>query len=351
VTITLERDRQLMARACELAARGEGYVEPNPMVGCVIAQSGRIVGEGWHQRFGGPHAEIIALDQAGPMAAGATLYVTLEPCCHQGKTPPCSRAIIATGIARVVAALRDPFPQVDGGGFAALVAANIRCDVGVGEDDARRLLAPYLKLVTRSRPWIIAKWAMSLDGKIATHTGDSQWISSPTSRNFVHRLRGRVDAIIVGSRTACIDDPLLTARPTDPADVRRVATRIVVDSQARLPNESQLVRTTGETPLLVAVSDQAAADNCCRLTDAGAEVFRCAGTTHAERLVSLLDELGRRRMTNVLVEGGSQLLGQLFDLRAIDEVHAFVAPKLLGGASAPNPVSGTGIAKITEALI
>jgi diaminohydroxyphosphoribosylaminopyrimidine deaminase/5-amino-6-(5-phosphoribosylamino)uracil reductase len=339
-----------MARALQLAARGEGHVEPNPMVGCVIVCDADVVGEGWHARFGGPHAEVVALEQAGAATRGGTLYVTLEPCCHHGKTPPCTEAILRAGIARVVIAAGDPFPQVDGGGVAELTAAGITCEVGTLGDEARRLLAPYLKLVATARPWVIAKWAMTLDGKLATHAGDSQWISGEASREVVHQLRGRVDAIVVGSGTALADDPLLTARPQDPTDVRRIATRVVVDSRCTLPIDSQLVRTTDAAPLLVAVSELASAEHCRRLTDAGAEVVQLAGETHAERIDSLLVELGRRRLTNVLVEGGGRLLGQLFDLRAIDEVHVFVAPKLAGGATAPSPLGGMGIHRMDEAL-
>ena len=194
-------DHWHMVRALELAAQGRGLVEPNPMVGCLIAHGAEIVGEGWHRRFGGPHAEIEALRIAGDHAAGATLYVTLEPCCHHGKTPPCTEAVIKAGVKRVVAAMRDPFPQVDGGGVRALEAAGIAVEVGVGAADAERSNAPFLKLLQQPRPWIIAKWAMTLDGKLASRTGDSKWISNEASRGIAHQLRGRVDAIIVGSGT------------------------------------------------------------------------------------------------------------------------------------------------------
>ncbi len=339
-------DRWHMQRALELAARGQGHVEPNPMVGCVIARGAEIVAEGWHRHFGGPHAEVEALAVAGPRAAGATLYVTLEPCCHHGKTPPCTEAVIAAGIARVVAAQRDPFPAVSGGGLTALEKSGVAVEVGLLEDEAKRLNAPYLKLVQTGRPWIIAKWAMTLDGKLATRTGDSRWISSEASRAIVHQLRGRVDAIVVGSRTAAIDDPLLTARPPGP----RTAVRIVVDSRAALSLGSQLVQTARETPVLVAAGPAAAEEGSRRLTQAGCEVFVCPAETHGERLRALLAELGRRRMTNVLVEGGSGLLGGFFDEGLIDEVHVFIAPKLVGGADAPSPLAGRGRKLLCEAL-
>jgi diaminohydroxyphosphoribosylaminopyrimidine deaminase/5-amino-6-(5-phosphoribosylamino)uracil reductase len=320
------------------------------MVGCVIVRDGEIVGEGFHERFGGPHAEVNALSAAGEQAAGATAYVSLEPCCHQGKTPPCTQALIRAGIKRVVAAVADPYSEVSGRGIAELRAANIQCDSGVCTADANWLLAPYRKLITTGRPWILAKWAMTLDGKLATRSGDSQWISSEASRAIVHQLRGRVDAIAVGSRTACIDNPLLTARPADLADVKRIATRIVVDSAASISLESRLVQTAPDIPVLLAAAEDAPHETCQRLSAAGVEVFRCTGANHAERLLSLLDELGRRRMTNLLVEGGSSLLGVLFDMGAIDEVHVFIAPKLAGGVDAPGPVGGQGIERMAAAL-
>jgi diaminohydroxyphosphoribosylaminopyrimidine deaminase/5-amino-6-(5-phosphoribosylamino)uracil reductase len=343
-------DVRFMSHALALATRGQGSVEPNPMVGCVIVRDGEIVGEGWHEQFGGPHAEINALVAAGARAAGATVYVSLEPCCHQGKTPPCTQALIGAGVARVVAAVNDPFPQVSGRGIAELEAAGIECEVGVNASDATWLLGPYRKLIAAGRPWVIAKWAMTLDGKLATNTGDSQWISSETSRAVVHQLRGRVDAVVVGSRTACADNPLLTARPANLADVKRIATRVVVDSAALIALESRLVQTATDVPVLLAGGNDASQDACNRLTSAGVEVFRCVGSSHDERIASLLDELGRRGMTNVLVEGGSQLLGTMFDMRIVDEVHVFIAPKLAGGTAAPGPVGGTGIERMSAAL-
>jgi diaminohydroxyphosphoribosylaminopyrimidine deaminase / 5-amino-6-(5-phosphoribosylamino)uracil reductase len=341
-----EADAWHMARALELAARGEGLVESNPMVGCTIVRDGETVGEGFHQRFGGPHAEIEAITVAASRAAGATAYVTLEPCCHQGKTPPCTQALIEAGVRRVVVAMRDPFPQVAGRGLAELETAGIAVEVGLGEPEARDLNAPYLKLVTTGRPWIIAKWAMTLDGKLATSARDSRWISCETSRAIVHRLRGRVDAIIVGRGTAEADDPLLTARPPGP----RTAARIVFDSQATLSPDRQLVRTAREVPLIVAVAASAPTSARDALTSAGCEVLVCPGDNHATRLAWLLDELGRRRMTNVLVEGGSRLFGELFDAGHVDEVHAFIAPKIVGGHNAPSPVGAAGVELMAQAL-
>ncbi len=365
-----EFDAMFMARALELAARGEGYVEPNPMVGCVVVLGNEVVGEGWHRKFGGPHAEIEALEIAGPRARGATMYVTLEPCCHQGKTPPCTEALVAAGVARVVCAQRDPFPEVAGRGVAALEAAGIAVEVGLMEAEAKRINAPYLKLIASGLPWTIAKWAMTLDGKIATAAGDSQWISSPASREIVQQLRGRVDAIMVGHGTAHKDNPLLMARPKG----ARRATRIVADSMAALPLDSQLVRSAGDAPVLVAVGPDAPPENIKRLSAVGCEVIVCGSTPPAlvksvsksgpmavvnsaakylhqpVDLAALLRELGQRRMTNVLVEGGGKLLGALFDAGAIDEVHVFLAPKLAGGLDAPTAVAGKGVEQIASAL-
>ena len=326
-----------MQRALRLAERGLGFVEPNPMVGCVVVRDGHVVGEGWHQSFGTAHAEVNALADAGD-SADAALYVTLEPCCHTGKTPPCTQAVIEAGIRRVVIGTRDPSDKVSGKGMQQLRDAGIEVSVGVCEADARRLIAPFRKLTVQKRPWLIAKWAMTLDGKIATVSHDSRWISNTKSRETVHQIRGRVDAIMVGSGTAAADDPLLTARPEGP----RAATRIVVDSLASISESSQLVQTAGEQPVIVFVGPDAERDKIDRLVAAGCEIVVQCYADRAERLVSVLDELGRREMTNVLCEGGSELFGSLFDQRLIDEVHVFMAPKLIGGAAALSPIGGSG---------
>lgn len=339
-------DRLHMQRALELAARGEGHVEPNPQVGCVIARGDHVVGEGWHTRFGAAHAEREAITAAGDAAKGGTLYVTLEPCCHFGKTPPCVDAVLKSGVSRVVIAQEDPFPEVAGQGIRELRDAGIQVDVGILEDEARRLNAPYRKLILRERPWVIAKWAMTLDGKIATRTGHSQWISSPPSRQVVHQLRGRMDAILIGSQTAEADNPLLTARPPG----ARIPLRIVVDSQARLSLQSQLVQTIDQAPLLISVGPQVDRKRCQQLQDAGCEIFASTATDPAQRLIELLEELGRRRVTNVLVEGGARIFGTLLELRELDEVHAFIAPKLIGGELATGPIGGLGMATLDQAI-
>ena len=330
-------DADGMARALALAERGRGFVEPNPLVGAVVVHDGRLVGEGWHQRYGQAHAEVNALAAAGESARGATLYVTLEPCCHFGKTPPCTDAVIAAGITRVVAAMSDPFPQVSGKGAELLRQAGVVVDVGLCEAEARRLNAPYLKLLARGRPYVHAKWAMTLDGKIATRTGDSKWISNEASRRRVHELRGRMDAIVVGVGTVLADDPLLTARPPG----TRMAVRVVLDHHGRTPTTSKLAQTARETPTWIVTAGEPA----LRLGVLGCEIHSLPDVG------ALLDEMGRRRMTNVLVEGGAEVLGSFLDAGAIDEVHVFVAPRLAGGASAKTAIGGTGVERIAEAFL
>jgi len=342
-------DVTAMRRALELAARGIGHVEPNPPVGAVLmAADGRVVAEGWHGRFGGPHAEAEALAAAGTAAQGTTLFVTLEPCCHHGKTPPCTAAIIAAGVARVVVAAEDPFPAVAGGGIAALRAAGVAVEVGLLEAEARRLMAPFRMLVERGRPWVIAKCAASLDGRLAVcgpPTDASRdaaagpeadrWISSVESRAVVHALRARVDAIAVGIGTALADDPLLTARPQPDAQAAtRQPLRIVFDAQARLPLSSRLVRTARETPVLVATGPRPPRDRVAALEAAGCEVLIRCEEDPAERIASVCHDLGRRRCTNLLVEGGGGVFRSLFAAGLADEIWAFIAARVIGAGPA-----------------
>jgi diaminohydroxyphosphoribosylaminopyrimidine deaminase/5-amino-6-(5-phosphoribosylamino)uracil reductase len=333
-----------MRRALELAERGRGRVEPNPLVGAVLVKDGRIVGEGWHEEFGQAHAEVNALAQARAAARGAVCYVSLEPCCHVGKTPPCTDALIRAGVARVVAALEDPFPEVAGHGASLLQAAGIPMALGLCEREARRQNAPYLKLLATGRPYVHAKWAMTLDGKIASRSGDSKWISNEASRRRVHELRGRMDAVVVGIGTALADDPLLTARPAGP----RMAARLVLDRQARLPPTARLVRTAAEAPTLVIVSSEAPRERLATLRAAGCEVIE--QPPEASGVPALLDHLGPRRWTNLLVEGGALVLGSFLDAGAVDEVHVFIAPKLSGGAEAKTAIAGQGALRIADAL-
>lgn len=320
-------------------------MEPNPIVGAVVVANGLCVGVGHHERFGGPHAEVVALAEAGSRSRGATLYVTLEPCCHYGKTPPCTNAILEAGIARVVAAMRDPFPHVAGNGIARLREATVAVDVGVAEDSARRANAPYLKRVTTGRPFVIAKWAMTLDGKTAVGSGDSRWISNPRSRALVHELRGRMDGIVVGVETAIADDPQLTARPAGP----RQAVRIVLDSAARLPLDGQLVRTARDVPVWVAVSGRAPEERHTALAAHGCKVLRFPGVSRVP-VLPLLDELGQSGLTNLLIEGGGTVMGSFLDVGEVDAVDVFLAPILEGGDHRFTPVRGKGTALMSEAL-
>jgi diaminohydroxyphosphoribosylaminopyrimidine deaminase / 5-amino-6-(5-phosphoribosylamino)uracil reductase len=334
-------DVDWMNRALELAARGRGWVEPNPLVGAVVIRDGVVVGAGWHERFGQAHAEINALRQAGEAARGADLYVTLEPCCHFGKTPPCTEAVIRAGIRRVVSAMLDPFPQVAGQGASLLREAGIVVEVGISEAAARRLNAPYLKRLRTSLPWVHGKWAMTLDGKIATRTGESQWITGAAARAYVHELRGRMDAIVVGKGTLVADDPLLTARPPGP----RQATRVVLTrTGAGMPASCRLLETVQEAPVVV-FTQESAVRQLSSWTNRGAEVIGLAEVD----IKSVLTELGRRGMTNILVEGGADTLGRFRDAGEIDEIHALIAPKLFGGIDALTPVGGLGIAGLNEA--
>ncbi len=342
-----DTDRQFLHRAIALARQGEGRVEPNPMVGCVLVKCGRVVGEGFHRRFGGPHAERNALAAAGIRSRGATAYVTLEPCCHHGKTPPCTDALIAAGVARVIAAVRDPNPQVAGKGFQQLRRAGIAVEVGLLHDEAAALLAPFITFQTRRRPYVILKWAQSIDGKIATRSGDSKWITSLESRRAAHALRGRVDAIVVGVETVIADDPELTARLARP---RRTATRIVLDSRLRTPLSAKIVRSARKPPTLIVTTEVGWSHGRARklLEKAGCEVIRLKSTRSGKSTASgispeaLLRELHGRMMTNVLVEGGGRVLGSFLDARLADEAHIFVAPRLIGGQTAPGPLRGRG---------
>lgn len=335
----------MMERAIRLASKGRGRVEPNPMVGCVVAKRGRVLGAGWHRRFGGPHAEVEALSRAGAKARGATAYVTLEPCCHVGKTGPCTKALIEAGIARVVVSMRDPFAKVRGKGIRQLRAAGIEVVVGCMEAEARALNGPYLMLRERERPWVIAKWAMSLDGRIATRAGRSQWISGEKSRQFVHRLRGQVDGVVVGIGTVLADDPQLTCRTVRPL---RQATRIVLDSRLRIRAGSVLVRSAGDVPVIIATTARAQTAARKRLEKLGCEILVCREKGGVVDVGDLLRKLGRREMTNVLVEGGAGVHGAFFDAGLVDEVVAFVSPKLIGGATAPGPVGGVGKLAVGE---
>ena len=349
-----QRDETWMQRAIDLARKGEGCVEPNPMVGCVIVKDEKCIAQSWHKKFGEAHAEVNAIQSASASVAGSTAYVTLEPCSHSGKTGPCVDAIIEAKIARVVIAVTDPNPKVAGQGIERLKSAGIEVTTGVLEDQAREVLSPYLKFTQRNKPWVIAKWAMTIDGKIATASQDSEWISNDQSRHLVHCLRARVDAIMVGSATAQSDNPNLTVRlpgVEEELDFEpRVPLRIVFDSKATTAVVSNLVKTASEIPTLIAVGPQHDTKQVARYVEHGVEIFIGESLSHHDRMVELLMHLGTRGITNLMVEGGGKLLGLLNDLGEIDEIHSFIGPKLLGGFHAVTPVTGLDRNRIAEAL-
>lgn len=352
--------RDPMRRALDLAALGRGRTAPNPPVGAVVVRDGRIVGEGHHRAAGQAHAETVALADAGPLARGATLHVTLEPCCHHGRTPPCTDAIIAAGIAEVRYAIADPDPRIAGGGQRALEAAGIRVEVGESAEAAGEILRGYLLRHRLGRPWVTAKFAMSLDGKIATRSGHARWISGEASRAHAHALRDRSDAVIVGIGTVLADDPRLTVRPA-PADGRQPH-RIVVDTRLRMPLDAALAGpglATGTTVAFAApdgetdgpglpASDRTRA--AAALEDRGLGLLGLPPDPSGRvSLRELLAALGRRGCNEVLVEGGGELLAGLFALGLVDEVEACLAPIVIGGRTASTPVGGIGIDRIEQA--
>jgi diaminohydroxyphosphoribosylaminopyrimidine deaminase/5-amino-6-(5-phosphoribosylamino)uracil reductase len=354
VTTYTDTDKLHLSRAIELARRGAEAVRPNPRVGAVIARDGAILGEGWHREFGGAHAEVNAIEACGlEDLSGATLYVSLEPCCHEGKTPPCTEAIIQAGIARVVVASDDPTEKASGRGLGILRDEGIDVVVADGElaTSARLLNQAFRKHARVGRPWVLFKSAMTLDGKVATRTGDSKWISGESSRRLAHRWRASVDAVVVGIGTALADDPQLTARVDGLAtEVERQPRRVVFDTLARLPPTSRLVAAAGEVPLTVVVSRAAARADTDALEAAGVEVMVATGENEPARVRSALDQLGAAGITSVLLEGGPHLAGAFLDAGEIDEIRLFLAPLLLGGSSARDPLEGKGVEHISEAL-
>ncbi|HZF69164.1 MAG TPA: bifunctional diaminohydroxyphosphoribosylaminopyrimidine deaminase/5-amino-6-(5-phosphoribosylamino)uracil reductase RibD [Gemmatirosa sp.] len=328
-----------MRRALRLAARGAGHVSPNPLVGCVIARGDVVVGEGWHEVYGGPHAEVHALRAAGFRARGATAYVTLEPCDHHGKTPPCTLALLAAGVARVVVAVADPNP-VAAGGLVRLRAAGVEVVVGVGADEARELLAPFLfDVAGAGRPWLTLKLATSIDGAVADHTRGPGWLTGPPARRYVHRLRAAHDAVAVGIGTALADDPALTVRDVPAERVPRVPPlRVVFDRAARLPLTSRLVRTTGEASVAVVCAPDAPPERTAALADAGVRVLR-AGSL-ADGLALLRREQGTR---SLLVEGGAGLASALWETELVDRLVILQAPVVLGAGAVPAFAQAPGV--------
>ena len=351
-TLSQIDDRHL-ARAIELAERGGAFVSPNPLVGAVVAIDGEIVGEGYHREVGGPHAEVEAIRAAaGHDLAGATIYVSLEPCCHQGRTPPCTDAIREAGIGRVVIAADDPSEHASGRGLGILRDEGIDVVVAEGELAARARLQnqPFRKHARTGRPWVLFKSAMSLDGKVATGSGDSKWISGDDSRRLVHEWRAALDAVVVGIGTALADDPLLTARLDPPPPKSRQPRRVVFDSLARLPAGSRLVADAPEIPLTVVVSRAAPRAETDTLESHGAEVIVATGENEPARVRSALDQLGAAGVTSVLLEGGPRLAGAFLDAGEIDEIRLFIAALVLGGRTARAPLESDGVETIADAV-
>lgn len=343
-----KEDIKYMRRAIELAERGRGWVNPNPLVGAVIVKNGRIIGEGWHERYGRLHAERNAFKNCRECPAGATMYVTLEPCCHQGKTPPCTEAIIEQRVARVVVGVTDPNPLVAGKGIELLRQAGIEVEIGVEQNQVKEQNRIFLKYITTGRPWIVMKTAMTLDGKIAAYTGDSKWVTGELARSFVQEMRRTFLGIMVGRGTVKADDPLLNCRLT--GEVRQPI-RIVADSRARIDLNSQLVRTARQYRLIVAHTPGADEQKLVELHDRGVETLLCAEREGHIDLMDLSAQLGKLGIDSVLLEGGGELNEAFLRSGLVDEVYAFIAPKMIGGKEAKTPVEGQGIARMEEAIV
>lgn len=342
-----------MERALAAARRASGRVAPNPGVGVVVVRDGQVIAEGSTQPPPGKHAEIVALEEAGDAARGADMYVTLEPCSHWGRTPPCVEAIIKASIRRVVIATLDPYPEVDGRGVQLLEKAGINVEVGCREDEAREQIAGFVSRIQRGRPYVTIKYAMTLDGRIATRTGHARWISGPESREIVHQLRDRSDAILVGIGTALADDPQLTTRlPDEKAGYGgpHHPLRVVLDSKLRFSPDALMLsdEVPGDT-VIYTTADPAKSNQIARLQESGAEIISLPAHHGRVDLIAALNDLGRRGINDILIEGGSSVLGSLFDQRLVDRVMVFIAPVVVGGEEAPAPVGGTGVGTMPDA--
>ena len=339
-----------MKQALSLAKLASGQVSPNPAVGAVVVKDGVVVGQGYTQPPGSNHAEVVALKQAGERARDSVMYVTLEPCCHYGWTPPCTQAIIAAGITEVHLAMLDPNPLVSGRGKVELERTGIKVHVGEHEEEAKEVNEAYTKFITKGIPFVTAKFAMSLDGKITTRNSDSKWISGEEARRYVHNLRHTTDAIMAGVNTVLVDDPLLTARCCGGkgGTVRKQPLRVIVDSKGRTPLAARLFSEPGE--ILMAVSKLVTSEGETAFAQAGAELLELPTARGLVDLKKLLKALGEREITSVLVEGGETLLGSLFDSRLVDKVIAFIAPIIIGGKEAKTAVGGKGVDKVVDSL-
>jgi diaminohydroxyphosphoribosylaminopyrimidine deaminase/5-amino-6-(5-phosphoribosylamino)uracil reductase len=341
-------DEQFMREALALAAQARGRTSPNPMVGSVVVNEGRVVGRGYHIKAGASHGEVAALENAGVHAKGGTLYVTLEPCCHYGRTPPCTKAIIAAGIRRVVAAMRDPNPLVSGKGLEELRQAGIDVKLPVLETEAAALNEVFVTYITTKRPFVLMKVAASLDGKIATVTGESRWITNERSRLLVHQLRDQVDAVMVGINTVLRDDPLLTTRL--PGGGGRDPLRIIVDTRLRLPCEARVLTASTTACTLVATTPEAPRAKRRQLEAAGAQVLVIEGEGPGVPLRPLMEQLAAMQVTSILLEGGGELHSSALRAGIVDKVWYFLAPRLIGGRAAPCAIGGEGFARLDEAV-
>lgn len=338
-------NQYFMERAIELAGKGEGWTNPNPLVGAVIVKDGRIIGEGWHERIGGPHAERNALKNCKEDPAGADLYVTLEPCCHHGKTPPCTEAVIDAGIRRVFLGNLDPNPKVSGHGAEILRNHGIQVKPGVMERECRELNEIFFHYITTKMPWTAMKYAMTLDGKIATSAGESKWITGIEARNHVHRLRHRCHAVMTGIGTVLADDPMLNAR----IEHGNNPIRVICDSKLKIPLDSKIVKTADQISTVIATVSKDR-EKCRRLEEEGLEILHTDSNEGKVDIRQVMRELGRREIDSVLAEGGGILNESLMKNRCVHKVYAYIAPKLFGGSKAKTPVEGEGIAKIQNAL-
>jgi diaminohydroxyphosphoribosylaminopyrimidine deaminase/5-amino-6-(5-phosphoribosylamino)uracil reductase len=346
----MDSDERFMWVALDLARQGRGKTNPNPMVGAVIVKEGEIAGTGFHLKAGEKHAEIIALEEAGERAQGATMYINLEPCSHYGRTPPCVDAIIAAGMRKVVVAVVDPNPLVSGQGVRKLKEAGIKVKVGVLEDKARRLNEVFFKYITTKTPFVIVKSAMTFDGKIATGGGKSRWITGEKSREFVHRLRSRSDAIMVGINTVLKDDPLLTVRLPGEENGRNPA-RVIVDSKGRLPLNTKVVSTVPQVRTILATTELAPPAKLADLSAAGLEILMLPLKDEQVDLAALMSELGKMEISMLMVEGGGTLNYSLLEENLIDKVYFFLAPLLFGGRNALTPFEGDGIPTVEDSWI
>jgi diaminohydroxyphosphoribosylaminopyrimidine deaminase/5-amino-6-(5-phosphoribosylamino)uracil reductase len=340
-------DRSYMRQVLELAAAARGRTSPNPMVGAVLVKDGKVVGEGFHAFAGSDHAERVAIRDAQGQAKGATLYVNLEPCCHHGKTPPCAELIIRAGIRRVVASCQDPNPAVNGRGFEALRSAGIAVEIGCLAEEAARLNEAFFAFVRLGRPFVIMKVAASLDGKIATRTGESRWITGESARQRVHQLRNQVDGVLVGIGTILRDDPLLTTRLG--VESQRDPARIVVDNLARLPLRAKVINRASTAPTYLAVSDMAPAARLEALEREGVQVIRVEGSPRRVALSRLLRTLGAMGFLSVMIEGGAEINASALQEGIVDKVLMFLAPMLVGGKSSASAVAGEGIDSFSQA--